>query len=118
MSFTVKDLNNNCLKVEKVAPEVTFDYVGGKIKSTTLHKMIKNGYEDKPKHTDSVDGYVLDKSLSGSRAQVYYHPETKHLVVNHRGTKGSKDVMTDIGLMFGHKSGKRFVQVKRSPMRL
>jgi hypothetical protein len=113
MSFQVKQLNNNRLKVEKVAPEVTFDYVGGKINNKTLHKMIKNGYEDKPKDTDSVDGYVLDKSLSGTRAQVYYHPETNHLVVNHRGTKGANDVMTDIGLMFGHKSGKRFEHGKK-----
>jgi len=113
MSFTLKQLNNNRLKVEKVAPEVTCDYVGGKINNKTLHKMIKNGYEDKPKDMDLVDGYVLDKSLSGTRAQVYYHPETKHLVINHRGTKGSKDVMTDIGLMFGNKSGKRFEHGKK-----
>lgn len=119
MSFVLKQLKNNRLKVEKCSdqqaskPTIAYGCVGGKIKSGTLHKMISNGYTDNPKQTENVDGYVLDKSLSGTRAQVYYHPETKHLVVNHRGTKGVHDVMTDIGLMFGHKSGKRFQHGKK-----
>jgi hypothetical protein len=87
--------------------------VGGKINSKTLHKMIKNGYEDDPTNERYLDGYQIDKQLSGQRAQVYYHPETKHLVINHRGTKGVHDVMTDIGLMLGHKSGKRFQHGKK-----
>lgn len=113
MSFTLKELKNNRLKVEKDTPEVECAYVGGKINSKTLHKMITNGYADNPKETDNLDGYELDKSLSGTRAQVYYNPKTKHLVVNHRGTKGVHDVMTDIGLMFGDKSGKRFEHGKK-----
>jgi len=110
MSFAIKELKNNRFKVERVnaQPEVECRYVGGKINSKTLHKMITNGYADNPKEVNDLDGYVLDKSLSGTRAQVYYNPETKHLVINHRGTKGVNDVMTDIGLMFGYKSGKRF----------
>jgi len=113
MSFVLKELKNNRLKVQKNVSDVDCDYVGGKINSMVLHKMIKNGYEDNPKNTENLDGYVMDKSLSGTRAQVYYHPETKHLVVNHRGTKGINDVMTDIGLMLGHKSGKRFEHGKK-----
>jgi hypothetical protein len=114
MSFVLKQLKNNRLKVEQCAqPDAGCGYVGGKIKSGTLHKMITNGYADDPKQTENLDGYVLDKSLSGQRAQVYYHPGTKHLVVNHRGTKGVHDVMTDIGLMIGHKSGKRFEHGKK-----
>lgn len=115
MSFVLKELKNNRLKVEKCVeePKAGCGYVGGKINSKTLHKMISNGYSDNPKQTENVDGYQLDKSLSGTRAQVYYHPETKHLVVNHRGTKGVHDVMTDIGLMFGHKSNKRFKHGKK-----
>lgn len=108
----MKQLNNNRLKVEKNAPDIECSYVGGKIRSTTLQKMIKNGYDDKPKNSGDVDGYVLDKELSGTRAQVYYHPETKHLVVNHRGTKGVH-VMTDVGLMFGNKSNERFKHGKK-----
>ena len=113
MSFVLKELKNNRLKVQKNISDVDCDYVGGKINSTVLHKMIKNGYEDNPKKTSNLNGYVMDKSLSGTRAQVYYHPETKHLVVNHRGTKGIHDVMTDINLMLGHKSGKRFEHGKK-----
>jgi len=113
MSFVLKQLTNNRLKVEKNRPEVECSFVGGKINNRLLHKMIKNGYEDNPKAKDSIDGYHLDKSLSGTRAQVYYNPETKHLVVNHRGTKGVHDVMTDINLMFGHKNGKRFEHGKK-----
>lgn len=113
MSFVVKESKNNQCKVEKSRPEVHYEYVGGKIGSRTLQKMIKNGYNDDPKVTDSIDGYVLDKELSGTRAQVYHHPETNHLVINHRGTKGLQDVMTDISLMFGNKSGKRFTHGKK-----
>ena len=113
MSFVLKELKNNRLKVQKNTSDVDCSYVGGKINSTTLQKIIKNGYEDNPKKINNLDGYVMDKKLSGTRAQVYYHPETKHLVVNHRGTKGLNDVMTDIGLMIGNKSGKRFEHGKK-----
>ena len=90
-----------------------YDMIGGKIKVNTLQKMFKNGYEKKPKNTNNIDGYNIDKELSGSRAQVYYHPETQHLVINHRGTKGVHDVITDIGLMFNHKSNNRFKHGKK-----
>lgn len=113
MSFVLKELKNNCLKIEKGGHDVECKFVGGKINNKTLQKMIKNGYNDDPKEIDGIDGYVLDKELSGTRAQVYYNPETKHLVVNHRGTKGLQDVMTDIGLMFGNKSNKRFTYGKK-----
>jgi len=114
MSFVLKQSKNKCLKVEKsFVPDAGCAYVGGKINSKTLHKMITNGYAKNPKDTANLDGYVLDKSLSGTRAQVYYNPETKHLVVNHRGTEGVHDVMTDIGLMVGYKNGKRFQHGKK-----
>jgi hypothetical protein len=115
MSFVMKQLKNNRLKVEKniTDNDAGCAYVGGKISSKTLHKMIQNGYAENPKDAKDLDGYALDKSLSGTRAQVYYNPSTKHLVVNHRGTQGVHDVMTDIGLMFGHKNGKRFEHGKK-----
>lgn len=82
MSFVLKQLNKNRLKVEKSLPQVECSFVGGKINNRTLHKMIQNGYEDNPKGKDTIDGYQLDKSLSGTRAQVYYNPDTKHLNVD------------------------------------
>ncbi len=113
MSFVMKQSKNNCCKVEKAKRDVECDYVGGKINNNTLQKMIKNGYATNPTANDNIDGYMLDKSLSGTRAQVYYNPNTDHLVVNHRGTKGIQDIMTDIKLIFGNKSGKRFEHGKK-----
>jgi hypothetical protein len=92
--------------------------VGGKINTKTLKNMINNGYAKKPKSTSSIDGYKLDESLSGTRAQVYHNPDTNHLVINHRGTASLSDVMTDIGLMFNYKNGKRFKHGKKLPMTL
>lgn len=115
MSFVLKQLKNNRLKIEKGSedPFIEYECVGGKINNHTLKHMINNGYEDQPTKIDNIDGYVIDRDLSGKRAQVYYNPTTGHLVVNHRGTKGLQDVMTDIGLMVGHKSGKRFEHGKK-----
>ena len=79
------------------------------LKMNTLHKMLDNSYEK----GEDTNGYILDKSLSGSRAQVYHHPETNHLVVSHRGTKGIHDINTDIKMMLGFKKNKRFNHGKK-----
>jgi len=85
-----------------------YDYVifGGamNLNNSTLHKLLDSSYGIP---TDT-NGYVLDTSLSGSRSQVYYHPEKDHLVIAHRGTKGLHDVGTDIKLMLGYKNNRRF----------
>jgi hypothetical protein len=83
-------------------------YTGGKINTDTLYKITQNGYSKDPKKTSKIDGYVLDKELSGERAQVYYHPDKEHLVINHRGTSGIHDMVTDVKMMFGYKDNKRF----------
>lgn len=85
-----------------------FNYIlqGGKIQVGTLKGMLKNSYNDKLEQ--NIDGYKLDKELSGSRVQVYTHPKTKHVVVAHRGTKGFQDVMTDMKSMLGFKNSKRY----------
>jgi hypothetical protein len=57
---------------------------------------------------DTIQGYNLDKELSGQRAQVYHNPKTNHVIINHRGTKGINDMYTDMKLMFGFKNNKRF----------
>jgi predicted esterase YcpF (UPF0227 family) len=119
MSFQIKHLKNNRIKVVQVNPSVPsptqcqYDYIGGKINTKTLQSMIKNGYSKKPQSVDKVDGYDLDKELSGTRAQVYHNKDTNHLVINHRGTKGLSDVMTDLQLMVGYKNGKRFQHGKK-----
>eukprot|EP00981_Chlorochromonas_danica_P012135 scaffold4518_cov172-Ochromonas_danica.AAC.2 len=89
-----------------------YKVIGGKIGRTTLQNILKNGYKEKKHQKESLDGYSLDKELSGSRVQVYYNPTTHHVIVNHRGTKGINDVMTDINLMLGNKTSKRFKHSK------
>ena len=114
MSFVMKELKDGSVSIVPSGDRtVEYGCVGGKINSRTLQSMIKNGYSDKPKDIKNIDGYVLDSGLSGTRAQVFHNPETNHLVVNHRGTKGLHDVMTDIGLMLGHKNNERFKHGKK-----
>ena len=71
--------------------------------------MLDNSYEG----ASDVNDYVLDKSLSGKRAQVYHNPKTNHLVVTHRGTSGIHDINTDLKLMLGMKKNKRFDHGKK-----
>ena len=81
---------------------------GKGLEADKLNKVIENGYKKKNKQDSNIDGYILDKKLSGERAQVYYNPETNKTVINHRGTASMKDWGTDLGLSLGIKSGKRF----------
>lgn len=90
---------------------IEYGVYGGKIKNKTLKGMIINGYDDNKKET--IDGYKIDKDLSGDRVQVYYNPSLNHAVINHRGTKGFKDIITDINMtLFNNKSSKRFEHSK------
>src|SRR4051794_18883902 len=99
MSFEVKQLKNNRIRIQKCQPECHYAYTGGKINVSTLQKLIKNGYSSKPKEKDNIDNYILDKELSGSRAQVYHNPESSHTVINHKGTDSIQDVITDLKLL-------------------
>ena len=54
-----------------------------------------------------IDGYKIDDSLSGKRAQVYYNDNDKKSVIVHRGTSGIQDVATDALYLIGIKT-KRF----------
>jgi hypothetical protein len=114
MSFTMKQLKNNRIKIEKAEPDqAEYAYTGGKINTRTLKSMISNGYTKNPKAQNNIDGYILDPELSGTRSQVYYNPETDHLVVNTRGTKGVQDWITDARLMMNDKSSNRFKHSKK-----
>ena len=62
---------------------------GGKLKASTVKKLLKNSYSGNQEH--EIDGFIRDDSLSGNRAQVYYNPETGEAHVIHRGSKGMKD---------------------------
>eukprot|EP01040_Poterioochromonas_malhamensis_P000306 gene306-323_t len=85
---------------------------GKGLKASQLQKMIKNGYSSKK--DKKIDGYELDPELSGNRVQVYHNPQTNHTVVNHRGTQGVQDWMTDFRLaLLNDKSSKRFKYSKQ-----
>lgn len=64
-------------------------------------KATKASYE---KNTpESIDGYVLDKSLSKNKIKTYVHPETKKVIIAHKGTdpKDKNDLKNDLLLSAG-----------------
>lgn len=72
---------------------------GGSLKASELNKILKASYEKNPSET--IDGYILDKSLSTDTAKVYYDPITKQAVVAHRGTKGASDWLNNVAYVAG-----------------
>ena len=67
---------------------------GGKLKASTVKKLLQNSYSNRQK--DEIDGFYRDEKLSGNRAQVYYNPETGEAHVIHRGTQGLVDWKNNI----------------------
>jgi len=92
----LKKIKAELKKIEKEDP----DYVGidintGKgLPAGDIQKLLKNSYQIPPAET--VGDFVLDKSLSGRRVQVYKNRNTPQAVVVHRGTQGVKDWATDL----------------------
>lgn len=85
---------------------------GGKISISTVQKVLSNGYAKKK--DNSLDGYNLDHSLSGTRVQVYHNPNTNHTIVSHKGTDSIQDWCTNLSYgLFNDTSGKRFEHSKK-----
>lgn len=83
---------------------------GGKMAIGDVKNLLTNSYKDKP---NDINGYTLDKSLSGKRVQVYIDKNGKAYVV-HRGTNSIQDIMTDIKMTFGNIKGqKRFKHAEK-----
>lgn len=76
------------------------------ISTNTVKNLMANSYK-KDKKEPIIDGYKIDESLSGNRAQVYYNDDNKKSVIVHRGTSGIQDVATDALYAVGIKT-KRF----------
>jgi len=72
---------------------------GKSIRNKDLEDLINSSYNKQ----DDVNGYILDKSISGSRNSVYHNPETGHTVVAHRGTSGAKDWLNNLAYAVGGK---------------
>jgi hypothetical protein len=86
--------------------------VGGKIKASTVKKLLQNSYSNDQAH--EIDGYIRDDALSGSRAQVYYNPETGEAHVIHRGTQGIVDWKNNIAYgLNNYESTDRYKHAKK-----
>lgn len=72
---------------------------GKSIRNEDLQALLNSSYNKQ----DNVNGYVLDKDISGSRNSVYHNPQTGHTVVAHRGTTGAKDWLNNLAYAVGGK---------------
>lgn len=73
-----------------------------------VKNLLENSYKAPQAQSREINGFFRDDSLSGQRAQVYHNPETKQTYVAHRGTAGPQDLLTDVKMVFGNKTGERF----------
>lgn len=75
---------------------------GGAVSASAFKKILNNTYKkDRP---NDIPGYTIDNSLSGQRVKTYVNNDTGEVVFAVRGTKGMKDVLTDMKLFFTPKS--------------
>jgi hypothetical protein len=86
------------------------------MKANTVKNIISNSYKYDKNNEYNEDGYILDKSLSNRRGQVYHNPETNKTIVSHRGTKSKS--LADWGnnlqyLLGNYKNTKRYKNGKR-----
>lgn len=109
--YTNDDIAKYIAKKEKI--KIIKIKKGLGVEADVLKDVINNGYKKKSKMSDAVNDYVLDKDLSGERAQVYYNPNTNKTIINHRGTADAKDWLTDVGLSMGYTGGKRFKHAEK-----
>lgn len=67
----------------------------------TEFKATKASYEKNA--PQSIDGYILDESLSKNKIKTYVNPETKKVIIAHKGTdpKDKNDLKNDLLLSAG-----------------
>jgi len=78
------------------------------MRTTDLEHLLEKSYSEK---LGDIDGYHIDKELSGRRAQVYSGRDNNAVVV-HRGTSNLADWGTNLGLTLGYK-GKRYNHARK-----
>lgn len=75
---------------------------GGAVSAASFKKILGNTYKkDRP---NDIPGYSIDEKLSGQRVKTYVNNDSGEVVFAIRGTKGSKDVLTDMKLFFTPKN--------------
>lgn len=77
------------------------------IPKNVLETMLANTYK-KNEDQSKIEGYILDKELSGSRVKVYHDPKSKHTVVGHRGSASGQDWLENALYTIGIKGGKNY----------
>lgn len=87
---------------KKEAKKVVKEMIGGAISGKSLKSILKSSYNRKK--TGDVEGYTLDKELSGRRVKTYIDNATGEVVMVNRGTQGFQDMVTDAKLFFVPKS--------------
>lgn len=104
--------------IEMIAPELgpalaankAYNTVnGGSLSAKDTKDFLTSSYS---KELNNINGYIVDKSLSGQRVQVYHNPQNNKTVVVHRGTDSIQDWGTNLSMSLGHK-GKRFNHAKK-----
>jgi hypothetical protein len=105
--------------LEMVAPEIAPEIIatnqiikavnGGSLSAKDTKDFLNSSYS---KELKDINGYKIDKSLSGQRVQVYHNPQNNKTVVVHRGTQSVQDWGTNLSMSLGHK-GKRFNHAKK-----
>ena len=81
---------------------------GGELNVSDTKEFLNNSYD---KSLNNVNGFIIDKQLSGQRVKVYHNPQNNKTVVVHRGTNSIQDWGTNLSMSLGHK-GKRFNHAK------
>ena len=92
-----------------MSQNLQYSHTGGKMVVKDIKHFLSKSYD---KNLNDHGDYKIDKSLSGTRAQVYHNPNKNHTVVVHKGTDSIHDWITDLRLGLGDRSGKRFKHAK------
>lgn len=96
----------DALKNEKCKKSYKKKIIGGELSNSDVKNLIQNSYNNE---LSNYNDFEIDKDLSGQRVKVYNNPQTNESVVVHRGTKGSKDVFTDLKLgLVNQKNNNRY----------
>ena len=87
---------------------------GGALTGDEMKKFLDASYNNK---INTVDGYVLDESVSGKTSRVFVNPETGQTIVSHQGTQGLTDWGNNLAFAIGgkklYKQTGRYKEAKR-----
>ena len=85
-----------------------------KLSGSQINQFVEESY--KPKASQNIDGYQLDKELSNRKAKVYHNPQNDKTIVVNRGTTGTaSDWMNNVRYLTGtYDDSDRLKQAERT----